>query len=69
MLFSNKETNVIPNKILCLAIEIEGAAEKIKYENKYTTEDQLKYSHAPVHWKKFVDNLKGIYFSVRDAKK
>lgn len=28
----------------------------------------MKYSHAPVHWKKFVDDLQAIYYSVRDAK-
>lgn len=54
--------------MLVLAVQVEGAAEKIKYEAKYTKEDQLKYSHAPVHWKKFVENLQAIYFSVRDAR-
>lgn len=54
--------------ILISAIEIEGAPEKIKYTKKYTTEEQLKYSHAPIHWKKFVEDLKAIYYSVREAK-
>lgn len=50
-------------------IEIEGTVERITtYEKKYTIEEQLKYSHAPVHWKKFVEDLNQIYYSARDAK-
>ncbi|KAJ8916594.1 hypothetical protein NQ315_000238 [Exocentrus adspersus] len=48
-------------------VDVEGAATRIRYENKFSQDVIWKYSYAPVHWKKFVDAIKEIYAKVRDS--
>ncbi|XP_018566189.1 biotin--protein ligase isoform X2 [Anoplophora glabripennis] len=48
-------------------VDIEGVAAKIRYERKFPKDNILKYSYAPVHWKKFVESLKEIYAKLRDS--
>ncbi|KAJ8939503.1 hypothetical protein NQ314_011118 [Rhamnusium bicolor] len=48
-------------------VDIEGSATRIKYDRRYSLESTLKYSHAPVYWKKFVESLKETYSKIRDT--
>lgn len=51
------------------AVEVEGLPTKIKYDKKFTIEQRLKYSHSPVHWRKFAKDVNYIYSRVNDANK
>ncbi|XP_050314465.1 biotin--protein ligase isoform X2 [Anthonomus grandis grandis] len=48
-------------------IDIDGVAKRIVYERQYSIESSQKYSLAPVHWKKFVKDVKDLYSKIRDA--
>ncbi|XP_030749027.1 biotin--protein ligase [Sitophilus oryzae] len=48
-------------------VDVEGKAKKIKYVRKFSKESTLKYSLAPIHWRKFVTDLKEVYSKIRDA--
>ncbi|KAL1501975.1 hypothetical protein ABEB36_007193 [Hypothenemus hampei] len=48
-------------------IEIDGVAKRIVYERQFSTETTHKYSLAPLHWQKFVGDLKELYAKIRDA--
>nr|XP_023018683.1 uncharacterized protein LOC111507580 isoform X1 [Leptinotarsa decemlineata] len=48
-------------------VDIEGIPTKIKYDRKYSKESVMRYSHAPIHWKVFAENLKEMYSRVRDS--
>ncbi|XP_045466923.1 uncharacterized protein LOC123675586 [Harmonia axyridis] len=47
-------------------INIDGSASRIQYGRKYSTAETLKFSYAPVHWKKFVGELKDLYSKIRE---
>lgn len=55
--------------IVFLAIDVDGIAKRILFERQYSTETAQKYSLAPVHWKKFVADVKDLYSKIRDATK
>ncbi|KAJ8982609.1 hypothetical protein NQ317_005081 [Molorchus minor] len=48
-------------------IDVEGTVTRIKYERKFSLEGLRKYSHAPIHWKKFSDDIKEIYSKIRET--
>ncbi|XP_076254606.1 holocarboxylase synthetase-like protein isoform X2 [Rhynchophorus ferrugineus] len=48
-------------------VDIEGKPKRIKYDRKFSKDSTLKYSLAPIHWKKFVADIKDLYSKVRDA--
>ncbi|XP_044762850.1 biotin--protein ligase [Coccinella septempunctata] len=47
-------------------VNIDGNASRIQYNRKYSTAETLKFSYAPVHWKKFVGELKELYQKIRE---
>ncbi|XP_015836200.1 biotin--protein ligase isoform X2 [Tribolium castaneum] len=47
-------------------VDVENTPTVIKYEKKYLKEQTLKYSYAPVHWGKFVQEVKDLYSKIRD---
>ncbi|XP_044261348.1 biotin--protein ligase [Tribolium madens] len=47
-------------------VDVENAPTVIKYEKKYLKEQTVKYSYAPVHWNKFVQEVKDLYSKIRD---
>lgn len=49
-------------------VDVEGLPVKIKFEKKFTKENVLKYSYAPIYWKKFAETTKEIYGKIRDIK-
>lgn len=50
-------------------MDVEGAATSIKYEKKYLKDETTKYSYAPVHWNRFVSEIKDLYSKIRDITK
>jgi hypothetical protein len=50
-------------------VDVEGTTTVIKYEKKYLRGQTLKYSYAPVHWNKFVSEVKDLYAKIRDITK
>ncbi|KAJ8954187.1 hypothetical protein NQ318_005782 [Aromia moschata] len=48
-------------------VDVEGCATKVKYDRKYSLESALKYSYAPMHWKKFAEGMKEIYSKIRET--
>ncbi|KAK4878109.1 hypothetical protein RN001_010615 [Aquatica leii] len=42
-------------------VNVEGNPVRIKYDLRYPLENRLKYSLAPIHWKKFATELKSLY--------
>lgn len=48
-------------------VDVEGKAKKIKFERQFSKDATLKYSLAPVHWRKFVSDIKDLYSKIRDA--
>ncbi|KAF5284152.1 hypothetical protein FQR65_LT00152 [Abscondita terminalis] len=42
-------------------VNVEGNPSRIKYDLRYPLENRLKYSLAPVHWKRFAVELKSLY--------
>ncbi|XP_057664831.1 biotin--protein ligase [Diorhabda carinulata] len=49
-------------------VDVEGFPVKIKFEKKFTKENILKYSYAPIYWKKFAETTKDLYGKIRDVK-
>ncbi|KAK9874228.1 hypothetical protein WA026_002580 [Henosepilachna vigintioctopunctata] len=47
-------------------VNIDGNANKIKYTRKYSIGETIKYSHSPVHWKKFAQDVKELYLKIRE---
>lgn len=47
-------------------IDIEGNPSRITYNLRYPLEYRIKYSLAPVHWRKFADDLKSLYLKLSD---
>ncbi|KAL3270547.1 hypothetical protein HHI36_021085 [Cryptolaemus montrouzieri] len=47
-------------------VNVDGNANKIKYDRKYSLGERLKYSHSPVHWKKFSGEVKDLYLRIRE---
>ncbi|CAH1999965.1 unnamed protein product [Acanthoscelides obtectus] len=48
-------------------VDVDGLPTRIIFEKRFSTDFILKYSHAPVHWKKFTESLKEIYSKIRDS--
>ncbi|KAF5283108.1 hypothetical protein FQA39_LY17415 [Lamprigera yunnana] len=42
-------------------VDVEGYPVRVKYDLRYSLEKRMKYSLAPVHWKKFVNEVKLLY--------
>lgn len=50
-------------------MDVEGHAVKMKPTKKFTLDMQNKYSHSPVHWRKFSSDVRDLYAKSRQETK